>query len=202
MHARFVLQWLAGGLDALPLWNGGPGGPYVTDGVESPRSAALMDDVHSWAMLAELRHPWLRDDSADGRASSGAARGVVELMDWVCGETLSGPVTGERTPGFGRPSLYQVAVEVQSAMGRLVAAREKGDEVTAGRMEAVMDTFVWLAGWSEMPPVDRHGDLLSEECGERMTECGCAEAGTCLRAACPACGRIPCVEGFYEDMLA
>jgi hypothetical protein len=101
MHARFVLQWLAGGLDALPLWNGGPGGPYVTDGVESPRSAALMDDVHSWAMLADLRHPWLRDDSAEGRTSSGAARGVVELMDWVCGETLNGPLTGGGRRGSG-----------------------------------------------------------------------------------------------------
>jgi hypothetical protein len=31
MHARFVLQWLAGELDALPLWNGGPSDPHITD---------------------------------------------------------------------------------------------------------------------------------------------------------------------------
>src|SRR5712691_7400466 len=32
LHARFVLRWLAGDLDAVPLWNAGPADPQVTDG--------------------------------------------------------------------------------------------------------------------------------------------------------------------------
>jgi hypothetical protein len=31
MQARFVLQWLAGDIDALPLWNGGPNDLNVSD---------------------------------------------------------------------------------------------------------------------------------------------------------------------------
>ena len=32
LHARFVLQWLAGDLEALPLWNAGPQDAHVSDG--------------------------------------------------------------------------------------------------------------------------------------------------------------------------
>ena len=38
MHARLVLQWLVGALDAVPLWNGGPESPHVTDGATSSGS--------------------------------------------------------------------------------------------------------------------------------------------------------------------
>src|ERR1022692_3213167 len=31
MHARFVLRWLTGAIDALPLWNGGPQGLHVSE---------------------------------------------------------------------------------------------------------------------------------------------------------------------------
>jgi hypothetical protein len=202
MHARFVLRWLAGELDALPLWNSGrPEDLHVTDGAAFARAAEEIDEVHYWAMLAQWRHPWPRDQSAlaEARVASGSARGIVAMLEWVCGEIANGPLTGERITGFGRPSLYQVSLEVRPAMGALVSARKNGDEVMAARMEAAMDTFVWLAGWSQAVPVDRHGHLAAEECAERGADCGCAKAGICLRAACPACCNMQCVEGFGQD---
>ncbi|HUY45641.1 MAG TPA: hypothetical protein VMV92_07930, partial [Streptosporangiaceae bacterium] len=49
MQARFVLQWLAGEIDALPLWNGGPQKLHVTDGAQYPQTRAGIDEVYSWA---------------------------------------------------------------------------------------------------------------------------------------------------------
>ena len=60
MHARFVLKWLVGDLDALPLWNGGPGNLHVTDGAAFARRNAEIEEVHSWAMLAEWRQSVVR----------------------------------------------------------------------------------------------------------------------------------------------
>lgn len=127
---------------------------------------------------------------------------MAELLDWVCGETasgpLTGPLTGRRPTGSGRPSLYQTSLEVRWAMAGLMSAGKSGDEVAAAQMEAAMDTFVWLAGWSQAAPVDRHGHLAAEECGERGARCDCARARICLRAACPACRHALCVEGFGQ----
>lgn len=199
MHARFVLRWLAGDLDALPLWNGGPENLHVTDGAAFPRQDAEIEEVHSWAILTEWRNPWPDGDSAsaDARIASGVARGVVQLLDWVCGVTADGPLTGVRAR-IGRPSLYEVSLDVRSAMAGLVQARDAGNLVVAGRMEAIMDAFAWLAGWSPMPPVDRHGHVMTEECAEREAACDCDEAGRCLLADCPACHRVPCVHGFGQ----
>jgi len=61
-----------------------------------------------------------------------------------------------------------------------------------------MDTFAWLAGWSSVPPVDRHGHLMAEDCAEREAACDCAKAGRCLLADCLACCRVPCVHGFGQ----
>lgn len=203
MHARFVLKWLAGDLDALPLWNGGPENLHVTDGAAFPHRDAEIEEVHSWAMLAEWRNPWRDEDSApaDTRLASGSARGTVQLLDWVCGVTTDGPLTDTRV-GLGRPSLYQVSLEVRQAMAGLMQARDAGSSVLAGRIEAIMDTFAWLAGWSSVPPVDRHGHVAAEECAERDTQCACDEAGSCLLANCPACWRVPCVQGFGQNGAA
>ena len=57
-QARFVLQWLAGEIEALPLWNGGPQKLHVTDGAVYPQTRAGIDEVYSWALLAEFRYPW------------------------------------------------------------------------------------------------------------------------------------------------
>jgi len=200
MHARFVLKWLADDLDALPLWNGGPENLHVTDGAAFAHQDAEIEKVHSWAMLAEWHHPWPEGDAApaDPRIASGSARGAVQLLDWVCEVTAGGPLTGMRI-GLGRPSLYQVSLEVRSAMAGLVQAREAGDPVVAGRIEAIMDTFAWLAGWSSVPPVDRHGHVLADDCAERDAPCECDEAG-CLLVGCRACYRVPCVHGFGQDI--
>ncbi len=84
-------------------------------------------------------------------------------------------------------------------MAGVVEARETDNFIIAVRIEAMMDTFAWLAGWSPVPPVDRHGHVMAEECAERDVACGCDEAGRCLLAHCPACCRVPCVHGFGQD---
>ena len=99
MHARFVLQWLAGELDALPLWNSGPKSQHVSDGAEYPHTRAEIDEVHDWALLARLRYPQ-PGESAPGLASlgSGWALGAAQLLAWVCGEAPEGPLSGMRVP--------------------------------------------------------------------------------------------------------
>jgi hypothetical protein len=66
-------------------------------------------------------------------------------------------------------------------------------------MEAIMETFAWLAGWSNNLPVDRHGHLAAEDCAERDEPCGCDSAGTCLGPSCQACRQSRCVHGFGQD---
>ena len=195
MQARFVLRWLAGDLDALPLWNGGPEDLQVTDGAACRPGRAEIDDACQWAMLARLRFPWPGESA--GRAvmhNCGFAFGAMQLLAWVCGEAAEGPLSGLRVAG--RPSLYQVALEVRQAMTARMHARQDGDPAGAGRLEAIMETFVWLAGWSPLPPADRHGHILSEDCLERDTPCACDAARRCVRGECAACRRVPCVHGF------
>jgi hypothetical protein len=194
MHARFVLQWLAGELDALPLWNSGKS-RHVSDGVEYPHARAEIDEVHDWALLARLRYSQ-PGESAPGLASlgSGWALGTAQLLAWVCGEAPEGPLSSTRVTG--RPTLYQVSLDVRRAMTGLVHAREDGPPTGIGRMEAVMETFLWLAGWNLLPPVDRHGHGAFEDCPEREALCGCDAAGQCLQGECAACWRVPCVHGL------
>ncbi len=197
MHARFVLQWLAGELEALPLWNGGPGYPHVTDGATFARTPGEINVVHSWAMLAEWRNPWPDDPLASARAAAhGFARSVGQLLTWTCGAAATGPLTGKAS--LRPPSLYQVAVEVGGAMAALEHARSAGSALLAGRMRGLMESFAWLAGWSAEPPVDRHGCLPDEDCAERCEPCRCDAEGACVGAACPACCRSPCVHGFAQ----
>ena len=197
MHARFVLQWLAGELDALPLWNGDAGSPHITDGAPSARTSAEINDVQSWAMLADWRNPWPDDPSATAPAAAhGFARGVVQLLTWTCGAAATGPLTNEPSPR--PPSLYQVALEVRRAMAGLENARRTESAVLAGRMEGVMESFAWLAGWSAEPPVDRHGHLLVEDCAERDQPCDCDAARRCLAESCPGCCRSMCVHGMAQ----
>jgi hypothetical protein len=99
----------------------------------------------------------------------------------------------------GRPSLYQVSLDTRRAMTGLLHAREDGQPAGTGRLEAIMETFLWLAGWNPLPPVDRHGHTASEDCPERETPCHCGVLGACVRAECPACRRAPCVHGFERE---
>lgn len=199
MHARFVLQWLAGELPALPLWNGGPQNRHVTDGVAVARMARAVDEVASWALLAQLRQPEFGECvSASELRRRGLADGMVQLLDWACGIAAESPLT--RTPVSGRLSLYQMSLDVMHAMAGLEGARESGAHAVAGRMEGILETFAWLAGWEPDPPVDRHGHLMVEECAQRDTPCSCDAAGTCLRHDCPACQQTPCVNAFYQGV--
>ncbi len=198
MHARFVLQWLAGDLDALPLWNGPNDQPHVTDGAAFPRPGAEITDVHSRALLAQWRHPWpvRPSDSEQARDANVYARGIVQLLTWTSGADTSGPLTGDATAG--PPSPYQVSVEVRHAMTGLEYARSTDVPILAARIEGIMDTFTWLAAWDTEPPVDRHGHLRVEDCPERTEPCGCDAAGKCLGTTCPACRRERCVHGFAQ----
>jgi hypothetical protein len=199
MQARLVLRWLAGDIDTLPLWNGGPENSPMADGAPFLRSFPEIDEVHSWAMLAQWHAPGpAAVGRVNARAVSGWARGVAQLLDWVCGVTTEGPVAG-LPMAVRRPSLYQVSLDVRHAMATLHHARATGDWAVAGRMAAIMDTFAWLAGWNEDPPVDRHGHIPADDCAERDAPCGCDAGGYCLQANCPACWRVQCVYGFGQE---
>jgi hypothetical protein len=192
--ARFVLQWLAGEFDALPLWNV-TDCMRVTDGVPFPRSPAQLTDMHSWALLAQWLNPWPNSPpSAPADEAHGYTRGITQLLTWTQGAAPTGPMTGEAT--LGPPSLYEVAVEVRHAMTWLDDARTTDVPILVGRMKGVLEGFAWLSGWSTEPPVDRHGHLPSEDCPERTLPCDCDAAGTCLAGSCPACRRARCVHGF------
>jgi hypothetical protein len=196
MHARLILRWLGGDLGALPLRDGRYRHPYAADSAALPHSSAAISDVHSWAMLAQWRAPW-PGGHADpaARAVTAWAFGVVQLLDWLCGVSVEGPVTGASVQPR-RPSLYDVSVDVQHAMVARQHALQTGDPIVVARMEAIMETFAWLVGWNLMPPVDRHGHGLPFECVERDAPCACDERGHCLRGQCSACWRVPCVYSF------
>ncbi len=201
LHARFVLQWLAGDLDAVPLWNAGPPDPQVTDGAEFARSRAEIEEAYGWTFSARLRYPWPGESAPDGAwLGFGWAFGAMQLLAWVCGEAGEGPVSGTRVAG--RPSLYQVSLDARRAMTGFLLAREEGQPTGTGRLEAVMEGFLWLAGWNRLPPVDRHGHGTFEDCPEREVPCRCGEAGECLRGQCPACWRVSCADDSAEDFPA
>ena len=198
LHARFVLQWLAGDLEAVPLWNADPKDVHVTDGAEYAHAAAEIENVYSWALAARLRYPWPGESAFDGaRLSFGQAFGATQLLAWTCGEAGEGPLTAVRVPG--RPSLYQVSLDVRRAMTALLHAREDRQPTAIGRLEAIIETFLWLAGWNPLPPVDRHGHGAFDECPEREAPCSCDAVGSCLRGECAACWRVACVHGFGMD---
>jgi hypothetical protein len=195
LHARFVLEWLAGKIDAVPLWNVRP---RDLDGAAHPHSRAEIEDVYFWALLAQYRNPW-QDTSAPtaARLGFGWASGAKDLLAWASGQTAQGPLSGRRVAG--RPTLYEVALDAGRGMSGVRLAREAGDVVRARRRESFMETYLWLAGWNALPPVDRHGHGLFEDCAEREAPCGCDAAGRCLRGACRACARAVCVRSLRPD---
>ena len=199
VQARFALEWISGKIDALPLWNGGSEELPVTDGADFPRIRPEIEAAYFWGLLAQQRYPW-RDPSApaDSRLAFGWACGVMDLMAWVCGEASEGPLSSRRV--FGRPTLYEVSLDACRGMTGVRLAREVGDPVRARRIETDMQTFLWLAGWSQLPPVDRHGHGSFENCPDREAPCGCDAAGQCLGADCRACGRYPCIYAFGQEI--
>jgi hypothetical protein len=162
MQARFVLQWMTGQIDALPLWNGGPNDLQVTDGAPYPHSSEEIEEIYSRALLAEERQPWCNASArvAD-RAAFGWARGAVDLLAWVCGETSEGPLTGKSVSG--RPTLYEVSLDACRGMTGIQLAREASDPIRASRIECLMEIFMWLTGWTMALPVDHHGDVTFGE---------------------------------------
>lgn len=195
MQAKFALEWMIGAIDALPLWNVGTGELHLTDGAPFARTRAEVEAAYFWTLLAQQRHPW-RDDSAyvEERLAFSWARGTLDLLAWACGEASEGPFSGDRVSG--RPTLYQVSLDACRGMTGVRLARSAGDPVRARRVEAVMEAFLWLAGWNSLPPVDRHGHGMFEDCPDRAEPCGCDALGLCLEDACEACRRVRCVQGF------
>jgi hypothetical protein len=198
MQARVVLEWLAGTADALPLRSPADGEPDRTEGAAFARGPAQVAAAHSWALLA--RHRYSRPDgfaSGGGRQAFAWALGTLDLLAWAGGEAA-----GDRPAGAGPPTLGQVALEVGRGMTGVRLAREARDLARARRVEAVMETFLWLAGWSPQPPVDRHGHGTFEDCPQRTVPCACDAAGRCLAAGCAACVQARCVHGFTRDELS
>jgi hypothetical protein len=159
MQARFVLRWLTGDIDALPLWNGGPNDLKVSAGAPYPHPRAEIEEMYSRALLTEERHPWC-DASAPvaGRMTFGWARGAIDLLAWVCGETTEGPLTGKRVSG--RPTLCEVSLDACRAMTDVQLAREADDPMRASRTESLMEVFLWASGWNTASPIDRDGHWI------------------------------------------
>jgi hypothetical protein len=156
LHARLVLQWLVGELDAVPLWNAGPQCPHATEGAAMPRTPAAIEEAYHWSLLACSRYSRPGEAGSDEASRTfGRAYGARGLLAWACGEESSGPLSGLRTTG--RPTLYEISLDVRRAMTALDHARNDDLPTMVGRMEATMKTFLWLAGWDAQPPVDRHG---------------------------------------------
>lgn len=198
LHARFVLQWLAGELSALPLWNGPQTGLPVSGSAEYGQTRSAMARVCTWAQLSAMRCPVSAENADDvGLRLSGWALGTVQTLGWVCGEIPYGPLSG--THVCVKPSRYEAAVGVRRAMTGALRARADGQLAEAARLEAVMESFLWLAGWSPVPPVDRHGHSIEETCADREADCQCDAVGRCMREECPACQRFPCVHGFGQE---
>jgi len=125
LHARLVLQWLAGDVDAVPLWSAGPPDPQVTDGAAFGQSRAEIEETYGWTLAARLRYPWPGESAPDGAwLGFGWAFGAMQLLAWVCGEAGEGPVSGTRVTV--RPTLYQVSLDVRRAMTAFLHAREDG----------------------------------------------------------------------------
>ena len=88
----------------------------------------------------------------------------MDLLAWASGEVGEGPLSGNRATG--RPTLYELSLDVCRAMTGVRLAREAGDPMRASRQESVMETFLWLAAWNPAPSVDRHGHVTFEDCPE------------------------------------
>jgi hypothetical protein len=202
IQARVVLEWLAGALDAVPLRNPAPSGLGLTEGAAFEGAAFARDPAEilaarSWALLG--RHRYSRGDgpvTGGGRQAFAWALGTLELLGWAAG------AVGEEGQAADPPSLHQVALEVGQGMIGIRLAREDRDLARARRVEAVMETFLWLAGWNSQPPVDRHGHGAFEDCRARTAACACDGAGRCLGPACPACAHDRCVHAFSADELS
>jgi hypothetical protein len=52
-------------------------------------------------------------------------------------------------------------------MTTLDHARSDGQPTLAGRMEATMETFLWLTGWNVQPPIDVDGRVEFRSCSDR-----------------------------------
>ena len=216
LQARVVLEWLAGTSDALPLRSAGAGEPARTDGAALARDRGQVAAAHSWALLARHRYSRADGSAPGGRQAFAWAVGALELLDWAGGQAPGSQAAGGQAAGGqaaggqaagsqaagGAPTLSEVALEVSRGMTGIRLAREARDLARARRVEAVMETFLWLAGWSPEPPVDRHGHGTFEDCPQRTAACACDAAGRCLDAGCAACARARCVHGFTPDELS
>jgi len=199
-QARFALEWMIRKIDTLPLWNNGSRDLRVTDSAAFAVTTGEMEARYFWELAAQQRYPW-RDGSApaDSRLAWAWTRGVHDVLAWTCGETREGSLSGRRV--LGRPTLHDVSLDACRAMTGVRMAREANDPVRVRRMEAVMETYLWLAGRTQLLPVDRHGHGTFETCPDREVPCGCDAAGHCLGADCAACWRVPCVHGFGQSGL-
>jgi hypothetical protein len=167
LHARLVLQWLVGELDGVPLWNAGPQCSHATDGAATPRSPAAVEEAYHRSLLACSRYS--RPGESGSREASrtfGWAYGARQLLAWVCGEESTGPLSGLGTTG--RPTLYEISLDVRRAMTALDHARNDDQPTMVGRMEATMETFLWLTGWEGQLSIAPHGRMVSES-GSNVT---------------------------------
>jgi len=176
-------------------------GVGLRHGAVAGRGDLIVARKNNRRVLAGAPGRWLTNrDVLQVRSRSGRSAGAGPGAAARCGEASEGPLSGRRV--FGRPALREVSLDACRAMTGIDLARDAGDSFRAGRLESLMETFLWLAGWNALPSVDRHGHAGLEDCPERDAPCGCDAAGRCLRGECPACCRVVCVHGFGEELPA
>jgi hypothetical protein len=169
MYGRLVLQWLAGALEAVPLWNAGPQRPHITDGATNPRARAAIEEVYHRSLLACSRYPRpVEAGSGEAWRVFGWAYGARQLLGWACGEEIASPLSGLRTAGC--PTLYEISLDVRRAMTALDHARNDDQRTMIGRMEATIEIFVWLVSWNGQLPIDPDGHITSESCSGRDSD--------------------------------
>jgi hypothetical protein len=170
LQARLALRWLAGELDAVPLWNARSHWAPVTEGAVSPLHRTEIESAYHWSLLACARNPWPgKSESEHAWQAFGWAFGARQALAWACGEEPVGPLSGLRTTR--RPTLYEMSLDVRRAMTAFVHARNDAQPTLAGRMEATMESFLWLVGWGTQPPIDCHGHATFDAWAGRDALC-------------------------------
>jgi hypothetical protein len=205
-QAVFVLRWLVGASDEIPLMQDDRG-RFVGARDDYARTDAEIRQVRDWAELGlreggdlpdpmdpeDAMRPWSWDA---GWMNAAWLRGVRDFLTWVVGERPDAPLSGrvERLP-----SLTVAAWEDSYAEEVLLQGRPGGHSVLPARLpppqygEAVQECIQWLEGRSVRPPADRHGCGGYAACPDDGPRCTCLGAGRCLLQECEVCATEPCL---------
>lgn len=204
-YARFVLLWLTGAHDLIPL-AAADRGQYVGARLHFARTDADIIQVRASALDRVLADPAPAPVSAAQAArpwTMTAAQmhtfylnGTLMFLMWIMGDSTDGPLTSERSaripPDADDIEIELAALDVILAQGRDPEfPAEPGTYPPPQYGEGVDAAFRWLTGEDTRPPVDHHGCGAYFPCpGDRRRTC--EQAHRCLHGQCPAYATRPC----------